>query len=136
MQGLVCARSKACCDKTGVTWTSLCTVLCCDFRVLSHSLLTGTTSIGKVCQCVGVTIAYCLLSCVDQLASIYTHLSTPFSTPAGTIGRGSQFVGLETSIYAYSTLLSTIFTLTEFMFKSVVKPMSPRATQKCHLQTK
>ena len=55
MHGLVCARSKACCDKTGVTWTCLCTVLCCDFRVLSHSLLNGTTSIGKVCQCVGVT---------------------------------------------------------------------------------
>ena len=32
--------SEACCDKTGVTWTSLCTVLCYAFRVLSHSLLT------------------------------------------------------------------------------------------------
>ena len=34
--------SEACCDKTGVTWTSLCTVLCCAFRVLSHSLLNGS----------------------------------------------------------------------------------------------
>ena len=34
--------SEACCDKTGVTWTSLCTVLCYSFRVLSHSLLTGS----------------------------------------------------------------------------------------------
>ena len=34
--------SEACCHKTGVTWTSLCTVLCYAFRVLSHSLLTGS----------------------------------------------------------------------------------------------
>ena len=31
--------SEACCDKTGVTWAGLCTVLCYAFRVLSHSLL-------------------------------------------------------------------------------------------------
>ena len=31
--------SEACCDKTGVTWTSLCTILCYAFRVLSHSSL-------------------------------------------------------------------------------------------------
>ena len=34
--------SEACCDKTGVTWTHLCTVLCYAFRVLSHCLLTGS----------------------------------------------------------------------------------------------
>ena len=34
--------SEACCDKTGVTWTRLCSVLCYAFRVLSHSLLTGS----------------------------------------------------------------------------------------------
>ena len=30
-------------------------MLCYGFRVLSHSLLNGTTSISKVWQCVGVT---------------------------------------------------------------------------------
>ena len=34
--------SEACGDKTGVTWTSLCTVLFYAFRVLSHSLLTSS----------------------------------------------------------------------------------------------
>ena len=34
--------SEACYDKTGVTWTRLCTVLCYAFIVLSHSLFTAS----------------------------------------------------------------------------------------------
>ena len=62
---------------------------------------------------------------LDMSCPIITHLSTPFSTPAGT--RQRKPVCGTGNLYAYSTLLSTIFTLTEFMFTSVVKPMSARA---------
>ena len=61
--------SKACCDKTGVTWTSLCTVLCYAFRVLSRSLLTGSCLVMDP-QCIVFTsfsrpvIAGCCRICV------------------------------------------------------------------------
>ena len=81
--------------------------------------------------CAGVTCQK--LYSLDMSCPIFTHLSTPFSTSAGT--RQRKPVCGTGNLYAYSTLLSTIFTLTEFMFTSFVKPMSPRAAQKCCLQT-
>ena len=77
--------------------------------------------------CAGVTCQnrYSLvMSC-----SIFAHPSTTFSTPAGT--RQRKPVSGTGNLYAYSTLLSTIFTLAECLFKPVVKPMSPRVAQKC-----
>ena len=45
---------------------------------------------------------------LDMSCPIVTHLSTPFSTPAGT--RQRKPVCRTGNLYAYSTLLSTIFT--------------------------
>ena len=64
---------------------------------------------------------------------IFIHLSTLFSTSAGT--RQRKPVCGTGNLVAYSTLLSTTFTLAEFVFKLFVNPMSPRGTQKCSLQT-
>ena len=74
----------------------------------------------SVCACAGVTCQnrYSL----DMSCPIFIHLSAPFSTPAGT--RQRKPVCGTGNLYAYSTLLSTIFTLAEFMFKLVVKLMS------------
>ena len=54
--GLLCMCSEACCDKTGVTWTSLCTVLCYAFRVPSYSLLTLLNAI--IIDCYYVHVSY------------------------------------------------------------------------------
>ena len=61
----------------------------------------------SVYVCVGVTCQnrYSL----DMSCPIFTHLSTPFSTPVGT--RQRKPVCGTGNLYAYSTLLSTIFTL-------------------------
>ena len=55
-----------------------------------------------------------ILNQLDMSCPIFSHFSTPFSTPAGT--RQRKPVCGTGNLYAYSTLLSTIFTLAEFMF--------------------
>ena len=87
---------------------------------------------------------------LDLSCPTFNHLSNHFSTRAGT--RQRKPVCGTGNLYAYSTLLSTIFTVftqlllnifstfnyySMFTFKkSVVKPMSPRVAQKHSLQTK
>ena len=69
--------SEACCDKTGVTWTSLCIVLCYAFRVPSYSLLTVSCLVMDP-QCIVLTsfsqpvIAGC---CRIYVAGIFDSIS-------------------------------------------------------------